>query len=111
VLASRSAGEADGQAKPGTRKLDRRLTAEARERHQALRKQASQAEAELNRLWQRRAEIDQLLAALPNNGGPSVSELMKTRAEVERHLASAEHRWLEVSEAAERARAKRPTRG
>ena len=62
-----------------------------------------QAEAEVNRLWQRRAEIDQLLAA-PGNGGPSASELMKTRAEVERNLASAEHRWLEASEAAERAK-------
>ena len=42
---------------------------------------------------------------------PSVSELMKTRAEVERNLAAAEHRWLEASEAAERARAERSTRG
>ena len=108
VLGSGQAGGADGQksAKPD-RKLDRRQSAAARERHQALRKQASQAEAEVNRLWQRRAEIDQLLAAPPGNGGPSASELMKTRAEVERHLASAEHRWLEASEAAERARAGR----
>jgi hypothetical protein len=36
---------------------------------------------------------------------------MKTRAEVERHLATAEHRWLEASEAAERARVDRSTRG
>jgi len=104
VLGSGQTVGADGQksAKPD-RKLDRRQSAAARERHQALRKQASQAEAEVNRLWQRRAEIDQLLAA-PGNGGPSASELMKTRAEVERNLASAEHRWLEASEAAERAK-------
>ncbi|MGZ8417621.1 MAG: ABC-F family ATP-binding cassette domain-containing protein [Methyloceanibacter sp.] len=111
VLGSGQAVGVDGQksAKPD-RKLDRRQSAAARERHQALRKQASQAEAEVNRLWQRRAEIDQLLAA-PGNGGPSASELMKTRAEVERNLASAEHRWLEASEAAERVRADRSTRG
>jgi hypothetical protein len=29
---------------------------------------------------------------------------MKTRAEIERALASAEHRWLETSEEAERAK-------
>jgi ATP-binding cassette subfamily F protein 3 len=111
VLGSGQAVGADGQksAKPD-RKLDRRQSAAARERHQALRKQASLAEAEVNRLWQRRAEIDQLLAA-PGNGGPSASELMKTRAEVERNLASAEHRWLEASEAADRVRAGRSTRG
>ena len=33
---------------------------------------------------------------------------MKTRAEVERNLASAEHRWLEASEAVERAPPGRP---
>ena len=58
-----------------------------------------QAEAELKRLWQRRTEIDEMLSAPPSNGGPSVAELMKTRAEVERHLATAEQLWLEASEA------------
>jgi ATP-binding cassette subfamily F protein 3 len=93
----------DGQrgGKGGNRKAGRRMSGEARERNQVLRKEASQAEAELKRLWQRRAEIDQLLSAPPSNGGPSVSELMKTRAEVERHVATAERRWLEASEAAE----------
>ena len=90
--------------KPEQWERDRRLATEARERHQALRKQASQAEAELNLLWQKRAEIDALLAAPDRNGGPQVSELMKTRAEIERALASAEHRWLETSEEAERAK-------
>ncbi|MGH6802836.1 MAG: ABC-F family ATP-binding cassette domain-containing protein [Methyloceanibacter sp.] len=113
VLASGQGRAADGQrsGKEGNRKADRRMSAEARERHQALRKQAAQAEAELNRLWERRAEIDEMLSAPQSNGGPSVSELMKTRAEVERHLVAAEHRWLEASEAAERARADRSTRG
>lgn len=106
VLATAKAQPTGGgkSEKPERRERDRRLAAEARERHQALRKQASQAEAELNRLWQKRAEIDALLAAPKGNGGPQVSELMKTRAEIERALASAEHRWLETSEEAERAK-------
>jgi hypothetical protein len=53
----------------------------------------------LKRLWQRRTEIDEMLSTPPCNGGPSVAELMKTRAEVERHLATAEQLWLEASEA------------
>ena len=57
-------------AKPEGRKPDRNSAAQARERHQALRKQASQAEGELNRLWKRRAEIDALLAAPHGNSGP-----------------------------------------
>ena len=113
VLASRQGRGAGAQrsGKEGNRKADRRMSAEARERSRALRKQASQAEAELNRLWKRRAEIDQMLSAPQSNGGPSVGELMKTRAEIERHLATAEHRWLEASEAAERARVESAPRG
>jgi ATP-binding cassette subfamily F protein 3 len=101
----------EGPARRETRKAERRLSAEARQQHQALRKQASQAEAEVNRLSKRRAEIDALLAAPQTNGGLSVSELMKSRAEVERSLAAAEHRWLEASEAVERVSAERSSRG
>jgi ATP-binding cassette, subfamily F, member 3 len=103
VLGSASGADGQKSPKPDRSKPGRRQTAETRERLQALRKQATQAEKDVNRLWQRRAEIDRMLVA-PGNGGPSVSELMKTRAEVERHLAAAEHRWLEASEAAERAK-------
>jgi ATP-binding cassette subfamily F protein 3 len=48
-----SAGGANGQRspKPGGSKPNRREAVEARARHQVLRKQALQAEAELNRLW------------------------------------------------------------
>ena len=99
------AEEGERPAKRDNRKVERRLSAEMRERNQALRKTAAQAEAEVARLAKRRAEIDAQLAAPQTNGGASVSELMKTRAEVERNLASAEHRWLEASEAAERAAA------
>ena len=102
--------EGERPAKRENRKAERRLSAELRERNQALRKQASQAEAEVARLSKRRAEIDAQLAAPKANGGQSVSELMKTRAEVERKLVSAEHRWLEASEAVERAGGERPGR-
>jgi ATP-binding cassette subfamily F protein 3 len=106
VLGSRR-GDAEngrGSAKRVSRKDERRMTAEAREQNKALGKAVKQAEAEVKRLWQRRAEIDQMLSAPQSNLSTSVSELMKARAEVERHLATAEHRWLEASDAAERAR-------
>jgi ATP-binding cassette subfamily F protein 3 len=104
-----SESKRSGKAERG--KLDRKLAAEARERRQVLRKAAAQAEAELNRLWQRRAEIDALLAAPRGNGGPSIAELMKTRAEIERRLEAAEHRWLAASEEAEHAGTERSARG
>ena len=106
VLGSRRADAENGRgsAKRVSRKDERRMTAEAREQNKALGKAVKQAETEVKRLWQRRTEIDQMLSAPQSNLGTSVSELMKTRAEVERHLATAEHRWLEASDAAERAR-------
>jgi leucyl-tRNA synthetase len=61
----------------------------------------AEAEAEMKSLWQQRAEIDEMLSR-PNANGASVAELMKTRSEVERRLASAEQSWIEASEAVER---------
>ncbi|MGZ8416114.1 MAG: ABC-F family ATP-binding cassette domain-containing protein [Methyloceanibacter sp.] len=112
ILASAQGRGEDGEkpTKRENRKAERRLSAEIRERNQALRKTAAQAEAEIARLAKRRAEIDAQLAAPQANGSPSVSELMKSRADVERNLASAEHRWLEASEAAERVSAERSNR-
>lgn len=104
----RSGGTGDDGQKSARRdggKAGRRMAAEVREQHKALRKAVMQAEAELKRLWQRRAEIDELLSVPPASGGTSVSELMKARAEVERDIARAEHRWLHASEEVERARA------
>ena len=101
VLASAQGRTEDGSAKRENRKAERRPSVETRERHKQLRKAVVQAEAQVNRLWRRRAEIDAQLSAPQSNGGPSVGELMKTRAEVERNLQAAEHRWLEASEAAD----------
>ena len=101
VLGSAGAVRNDsGRSKRDPRDTGRRLGAEARERNKALRKAVTQAEAELNRLWQQRAQIDAKLAA-PQGNGAAKSELMKTRAEVERQLKDAERRWLEASEAAD----------
>jgi ATP-binding cassette subfamily F protein 3 len=104
VLGAGQGGGGNGQKSPRreNRKAGKRLAAEARERTKTLRQAVTQAEAEVKRLWQRRTEIDQMLAA-PQSAGPSVAELMKLRAEVERHVATAEQGWLEVSEAADRA--------
>jgi ATP-binding cassette subfamily F protein 3 len=97
-------GSGDQSPKQEPRKAARRNSTEAREQSKTLRKAVALAEAELNRLWKRRSELDSLLAAPQANGGASVSALMKTRAEVERELQVAEQRWLEASDAADRAR-------
>jgi ATP-binding cassette subfamily F protein 3 len=112
VLAA-NGGEGRGRqsTEPEAGQAARRPSPELRERNKELRKAVGQAEAELNRLWRRRAEIDALLAAPQSNGGASVGELMKTRADVERSVQAAERRWLEASEAADRSRSERGTRG
>ncbi len=89
--------------KRGNRKEERRQAAAARERNKALRKAVVQAEGEMKRLWQKREEIDHLLAA-PEAEGTSASDLMKKRGEIERHLAAAEADWMKASEIAESAK-------
>jgi ATP-binding cassette subfamily F protein 3 len=96
------AGDGDnGRGRSVSREAKRQSEKEARERSRELRKAVAQAEAELNRLWQQRAELDAKLAVPPPNGA-AIGELMKARAEIERHLKDAEHRWLLASEAADR---------
>ncbi|MGA8688530.1 MAG: ABC-F family ATP-binding cassette domain-containing protein [Methyloceanibacter sp.] len=95
VLGAGRGGAEDARSgKRVSRETERRMAAQAREHNKTLRKAVIQAEAELKRLWQQRTEIDQMLSAPQANGGKSVSELMKARAEVERNIATAEHRWL-----------------
>ncbi|HEY5732905.1 MAG TPA: ABC transporter ATP-binding protein, partial [Methyloceanibacter sp.] len=94
-------GDANGGKRASRKDERRRLAAESRETSKTLRKQVAQAEAEMKRLWQQRAEIDEMLSR-PNANGASVAELMKNRSEVERRLASAEQSWIEASEAVER---------
>jgi len=102
VLKSGNAALDGDGAKRGKRKDERRLAAELRESSKTLRKQVTEAEAEIKWLWQKRGEIDDMLAR-PNANGSSVAQLMKERAEIERLLARAEQNWLDASEAVERA--------
>jgi ATP-binding cassette, subfamily F, member 3 len=104
VLRPGSSGAEEGgerSAKRAGRKDERRIAADGRESSKALRKQVAQAEAELKLLWRRRSEIDAMLAR-PRADGALMSELMKSRAEIERRLAGAEQSWIEASEAVER---------
>ena len=56
-------------------------------------------------LTRRRDDIDRALADPANHeGGTDAGELMNTRGLVERDLAAAESRWIEASEALERAK-------
>ncbi len=105
-------GENGGEegGKPGkrvSRKDERRLAAQARERSQTLREAVKQAEAEVIKLSSRRTEIDRALFNPHGDEGPHkdspATQLMKTRAEIERKLAAAEERWLHASDALERA--------
>jgi ATP-binding cassette subfamily F protein 3 len=105
VLKSGNGGaddDSEQRTKRGSRKDERRLAAGLRESGKMLRKQVAEAEAEMKRLWQKRGEIDDMLAR-PGSNGASVAELMKARAEIERRLERAEQSWIEASEAVERA--------
>ena len=100
------AGNGKGEGGPVpekvSRKDKRKASADARERNKGLRKQAARAEAEMQKLWQKREEIDARLA-MPDAAGEA-SQLMKERGDIERDLIAAESRWLEASEAVEAAK-------
>ena len=95
-------GNGEAQAKKVSRKDGRRAAAESRERTKGLRQAVAQAEAEMQRLWRAREEIDERLAG-PDAVGQAASDLMKQRGAIERDLTAAEARWLEASEMAEAA--------
>ena len=99
--------KADKAERKANRKEDRRAAAEARERGQALRKEAQAAEREVARLTAERTELDQAMfspadapAALAKL---TMTELMKRRAELAERIEAAEVRWMEASEALETA--------
>jgi ATP-binding cassette subfamily F protein 3 len=102
-------GGAGKEASKRSRKDERRAAAEARGASQSLRKAAEAAEAEIARLEGRKREIEQAMfdpsAATPADARLTMTELMKLHAETGAKLAEAEARWLEASEAMERARA------
>lgn len=104
VLSAGSAKGGNGAAgsQRTGRKGKRRAAAGVREHTKGLRKVATQAEAEMKKLWRKRDEVDARLAA-PDAVGSGASELMKQRGAIERDLAAAEARWVAASEAVEAA--------
>ncbi len=110
LVLGRNAEHPDAAGKGGrraSRKDERRNAAEARARTQALRNAVKQAEAEMTRLSEQRTDIDRALFDPGSYEGPhkdrTVTQLMKTRAEIEEKLAAAEARWMEAAEALEQA--------
>ena len=112
LILARTAGESRGAEKPTSkvnRKEERRKAAQARERHQTLRKAVRDAEADMKKLTERRAEIDRIAFApkdqADSSRGASLPELLQQRTAIERKLADAEERWLKASEVLEQAEA------
>ncbi|CAN5410941.1 ABC-F family ATP-binding cassette domain-containing protein [soil metagenome] len=106
VLAGDGAtGGAGGGKSKASKKEDRKAAAEAREKDQALRRAAQQAEAEVVKLTAKRSAVDKAMFD-PSTAEiwlskMSMSELMKRRAELDAQLATAEAAWLAASEALE----------
>ena len=100
---------AEEPEKRQTRRGERRNAAEAREKVQPLRAEVKRADAEVTRLTVRKREIEQTLLdpkVYSSGATPGLGELMKEKSRVEAALTEAEARWLEASEALERAEAK-----
>ncbi|WP_174273908.1 ABC-F family ATP-binding cassette domain-containing protein [Sphingomonas bacterium] len=99
--------DASGGGKKGNKKEERRAAAQAREKGQALRKQAVAAEAEVTKLAAQRSAVERAMFD-PSGAEPALTkltmtELMRRRAEVSTALEAAEARWLEATEALEAA--------
>lgn len=107
--ASATKGAGGNAVKGGNKKDQRKAAAEAREKGQALRTRAKQAEAEVARLTAERGAVDAAMfdpkAATPALAKLTMTELMKHRAALEDSIAAAELAWLEANEAIEAAAA------
>jgi len=106
VLAKPTVAGGGGKGEPKLNKKDqRKAAAEAREKGQALRTRAKQAETELARHMDARKAIDQAMfdpsTAMPGLAKLSMTDLMKRRAEMDARIAEAEAAWMEASEALE----------
>ena len=105
LLGDARAAKAAGGAPRLNKKEARRAAAEARDKSQALKKSAREAEARLAKLAEQRTAIDQAMfdpkLATQPLAAMSMGELIKRRAELERELEVAETHWLRASEALE----------
>ena len=90
------------EAKPKAVKSDRKAKANARNEASALKRAASEAEAESARLAAQCSAIDKAMfdpaGAQPDLASLPMSELSRRRAKLAAELAVAEARWLEASE-------------
>lgn len=95
--------------KRGNKKEARRAAVEARERTKGLRARARKAEQEMSKLTDQRSAIDRAMFDPDSAEAPykdkAMTDLMKTRGEIEKKLGAAEAAWLEASEALETAEA------
>ena len=109
ILGRTGEGAAAKEAPKRNRKDERRAMAQAREQSQSLRKSAKAAEADIARLEARKSEIERAMfdpgSATPADAERPMSALMRLLAEISADLAGAEARWLEASEAVEKAEA------
>jgi ATP-binding cassette subfamily F protein 3 len=107
VLAGdRGEKDKDRDAGPKLSKQDRRkAAAEAREKGQALRQKAKQAEAAIARLGKERSAIDQAMfdpgSASSDLAKLTMTDLMKRRADIVAQMEAAEAEWLEANEGLE----------
>jgi ATP-binding cassette, subfamily F, member 3 len=105
VLAKEPAGERKSGEPKLNKKDARKAAAEAREKGQALRNSAKQAEAALAKLTSKRSAIDQAMfdpkSATADLAKLTMGDLMKQRSLVESQIEAAELVWLEANEALE----------
>ena len=102
---ARNGGEHDNDNRKVNKKDQRKAAAAARDKGQAMRKRATAAEAELDKLTAQLKAVDHAMfdpkAAEAALAKLTMTELMKRRAELEVSIAAAEAAWLEASEALE----------
>lgn len=84
------------------KKADKRARAEKRQQNKVLRDEIKKLESEISKLTARRSEIDQALfdpdQASPKDKKLTVTQLMKSRADIEDELNKKEAVWLKKSE-------------
>ncbi|KQM77459.1 glycosyl transferase family 1 [Sphingomonas sp. Leaf22] len=91
------------KAKKANKKDDRKAAAEAREKAQALKKDAQAIERDLARLTEQRDALDAAMAgkATPALAKLTMAQLMKRRASLDTEIEVAEMKWMEANEALE----------
>jgi len=97
--------EAIAPAPEATKRDQRRVAADRRQRLAPLKRAVEQAEKEIARLEAKRTEIAARLndPALYNGPSEAITTAQKDKAWIDRDLASAEERWIEANDAYEKA--------